>query len=149
MGKFRTLVHDLPVLPARVRLTSGQEKILATSNRPIPDPLSVNLLVDTGSGRSTLLPMVIAQLNPIARGSARVATSLAVAETNLFWIRLEFPNTPLESIPELAVARLSLPATLGSIHGVIGRDLLKRWEYFLYEGRRGRITIRDRPGLFW
>ena len=149
MGKFRTLVHDLPVLPARVRLTSGQEKILATSNRPIPDPLSVNLLVDTGSSRSTLLPIVIAQLNPIARGSARVATSLAVAETNLIWIRLEFPNTPLEPIPELAVARLSLPATLGSIHGVIGRDLLKCWEYFLYEGRRGRITIRDRPGLFW
>ncbi len=149
MGKFRTLVHDLPVLPARVRLTSGQEKILTTSNRPIPDPLSVNLLVDTGSGRSTLLPIVIAQLNPIARGSARVATSLAVAETNLFWIRLEFPNTQLEPIPELAVARLSLPATLGSIQGVIGRDLLKRWEYFLYEGRRGRMSIRDRPGLFW
>jgi len=149
MGKFRTLVHDLPVLPARVRLTSGQEKILTTSNRPIPDPLSVNLLVDTGSGRSTLLPIVIAQLNPIARGSARVATSLAVAETNLFWIRLEFPNTQLDPIPELAVARLSLPATLGSIQGVIGRDLLKRWEYFLYEGRRGRMSIRDRPGLFW
>jgi hypothetical protein len=149
MGKFRILAPSLPVVPARVGLTSGQEKILAISNRPIPDPLPVNLLVDTGSGRSTLLPTLIARLNPMARGVARVATSLAVAETNLFWVRLEFPDTKLEPIAELAVARLSLPVTLGSIHGVIGRDLLKRWEYFLYEGRRGRVTIRDKPGLFW
>jgi hypothetical protein len=149
MGKFRTSVDDLPVLPAQVRLTSGQEKILTLSNRPVPSPQPVNLLVDTGSGRSTLLPSVIAKLNPISRGVTRVATSLAVAEANLFWVRLEFPDTNLEPIGELAVARLSLPASLGSIHGVIGRDLLRRWEYFFYEGRRGQMTIRDRPGFFW
>ena len=149
MGKFRTPIYDLPVIPAHVKLTSGQEKVLTLSNRPVPNPLPVNLLVDTGSGRSTLLPELIAQLNPISRGITRVATSLAVAETNLFWVRLEFPSTRLEPIPELAVARLSLPATLRSIHGVIGRDLLRRWEYFLYEGRRGQMTIRDRRGLFW
>jgi len=149
MGKFRTRIDDLPVIPALVRLTHGQEKIFALTNRPIPNPQPVNLLVDTGSGRSTLLPSVIAKLNPLSRGIARVSTSLAVAETNLFWVRLEFPATNLEPISELAVARLSLPATLGSIHGVIGRDLLRRWEYFSYEGRRGQMTIRDRPGLFW
>src|SRR5260370_33978455 len=149
MGKFRTLVQDLPVLPAHVKLTSGQEKVLTLSNRPLPNPQPVNLLVDTGSGRSTLLPSVIAKLGPISRGIVRVATSLAFAETNLFWVRLEFPDTNLEPIPELAVARLSLPVSIGPIHGVIGRDLLRRWEYFFYEGRLGQMTIRDRRGLFW
>jgi hypothetical protein len=31
---------------------------------------------------------------------------------------------------------------------VIGSDLLRQMESFTYEGRRGRYTLRDTPGLF-
>ncbi len=70
------------------------------------------------------------------------------AETGLYWVRLDFPGTALTSLSEIVVARLPLPPSLVGFHGVIGRDLLGRWESFFYEGRRGRFTIRDRPP-FW
>jgi hypothetical protein len=67
-------------------------------------------------------------------------------ETVLFWVRLEFPDSSLAAIPQIAVARLPMPPSLRDYHGVIGRDLLGRWESFNYEGRRRRFTIRDSPG---
>jgi hypothetical protein len=143
MGKYSTAVADHLVLPAHVLLTRGQEQLLRLAGRTIPAFAPVRLVIDTGSKRSTLLPSIVAHLNPPARGRARVETSLASAETNLYWVRLEFPGTALAAIPELAVARLALPASLASFHGVIGRDLLCRWEYVFIEGRRGRLTIRD------
>jgi hypothetical protein len=60
-----------------------------------------------------------------------------------FWVRLEFPGTALKPVPELAVARLALPRSLQTFHGVIGRDLLSQCEYLLYEGRRRRFSLRD------
>jgi hypothetical protein len=75
-----------------------------------------------------------------------VETSVGSTETPLYWVRLEFPDTGLAPVTEVAVARLALPPSLQAFHGVIGRDLLRRWAYFLYQGRRGRFTIRDTPG---
>lgn len=54
-------------------------------------------------------------------------------------------ETGLGAIPELLVARLGLPSSLPAFHGVIGRDVLRRREYFRYEGRRQRLIIRDKP----
>src|SRR5262249_2533965 len=128
---------------ARVLLTRGQEHARHLVGRAIPAPVSVHLLIDTGSRRSTLLPSVIAHLNPQEQDVVRLETSLAVAETRLYWVRLEFPGTALASVPELVVARAPLPPSLQAFHGVIGRDLLYRWESFLLQGRRGRLTNRD------
>jgi hypothetical protein len=114
--------------------------------QPVAAAVPVRLIIDTGSRRSTLLPSVIAPLNPAIQGTARVETSLASGAANLYWVRLEFPDTRLAPIPELAVARLALPPSLSAFHGLIGRDLLSCWEYFLYAGRRERFSIRDTPG---
>jgi len=43
---------------------------------------------------------------------------------------------------------LVLPTSLRSFDGVVGRDLLGQWEYFLYRGRRsGSAFATDRVGL--
>jgi hypothetical protein len=74
---------------------------------------------------------------------------LAADEANLHWVRRAFPGTSLQDVAELSVARLPLPPSLQGFHGLIGRDLLRRWDSFIYEGRRRRLTIRDTPaGLF-
>jgi hypothetical protein len=146
MGKYVASVRGPLALPARVLLTTGQEAIARQIGRAAPTAVPVRFLIDTGSGRSTLLPSIIADLNPISRGAVRIETSLGVGESNLYWIRLEFPGARLAPIPELAVARLALPASLRAFHGLIGRDLLERWDFVLFEGRRGRLTIRDKPG---
>src|SRR5437879_2207649 len=146
MARYTASVHDRLILPAQVCLTRGQEQVFRVMRRAVPTAVSVQLLIDTGSARCTLLPSVIARLNPDPLGVARLETSLAATETSLFWVRLELPLAGLAAIPELAEARVPLPPSLSSFHGVIGRDLLRRWEFFHYQGRRGWLTIRDTPG---
>jgi hypothetical protein len=77
-----------------------------------------------------------------------VITPLASVETELFWVCLEFPGTGLPSFPEFPVARLPMPPRLAQFHGLLGRDLLRQFASFEYEGRHGRYTLRDSPGLF-
>jgi len=61
---------------------------------------------------------------------------------------LEFPEAGFVPFPEVLVARLPMPAALRQFHGLLGRDLLRRFESFEYEGRRGCYSLRDRPGVF-
>jgi hypothetical protein len=148
MGKFTSAVEGPLLIAAEALLTRGQEHVLRLLGRPVPAPVPVRLVIDTGSKRSSLAPSVIDRLQPAVQGGTRVETALASGRTNLFWVRLEFPGTSLAAVEELMVASLGLPPALRSFHGVIGRDLLSRWECFRYEGRLGRFTIRDtRPSL--
>jgi hypothetical protein len=145
MGKYSATVEDHLILPARAMQTPGQERVYGLLRRPVPPPVLVRLLIDTGSKRSTLIPGVVRHLSLGPAGSVRIETSLANVEAGLFWVRLEFPDSSLASIPEFAVARISLPPSLAVYHGIVGRDLLRRWESLFFEGRRGRFTLRDTP----
>jgi len=60
---------------------------------------------------------------------------------------LAFPATGLASFDPVRVASLAMPPNLAQFHGLLGRDLLQRLDEFKYEGRRGRYTLRDTPGL--
>ena len=149
MGKYVAVVRDRLVLPARVSLTHGREQSLRSLGQRPSNPISIRLVIDTGSGRSTLLPSVLAQLSPVRSRTITMATALGTIAADMYWVRLEFPDASLTPIAELAVARAPLPLSVQDCHGVLGRDVLRRWESFLYEGRRGRITIRDtRAGWF-
>jgi hypothetical protein len=145
MGKYSATVADHLILPARALQTMGQQRLFDVAGQPIPTSVAVRFLIDTGSKRTTLIPGLIAHLRPALAGDVRVETSLGIGETTLFWVRLEFPGTSLAPIPEVAVARLSLPLSLSTFHGVLGRDMLRRWDSLHFEGRLGRFTVRDRP----
>jgi hypothetical protein len=148
MGKYSAAVVDHLVFPARVRLTPGRERFLALSGQGLPDPVPIRLLIDTGSKRTTLIPGIVHHLQPMPGSRARVITPFATTATALFWVALEFPGTGMAPLTEVLVARLPMPPALRPFHGLLGRDLLHLWEAFLYEGRRGRYTLRDTPGLF-
>jgi hypothetical protein len=149
MARYRAQVDDRLILPAQVCLIREQEQWLRMLRRTVPAAVPVQLLIDTGSARCSLLPSVLARLDPEPSEVTRLQTSLAAAEVSLFRVRLEFPRTGLAAFPEFVVARVPLPSSLSSYHGVIGRDLLRRWESFCYQGRRGRFTIRDTPSWPW
>ena len=148
MGKFTAAVEDHLVLEARVRLPPGDERMLASLGRPVPRPVSIRLLIDTGARRTTLIPGIVRHLNPRPRGEARIVTPLASIEASLHWVCLEFPGTRLPAFPELLVARLPMPHRLAQFHGLLGRDLLRQFASFEYEGQRGCYTLRDSSGLF-
>jgi len=147
MGKYTAAVVDHLALPALVKPTQGQEHFSRLAGHDVPAPVSVRLLIDTGSKRTTLIPGILRHLQPPAGTEAQVVTPLAVGDVALYWVRLEFPAAGLAPVPEVLVARLSMPPGLSQFHGLLGRDLLRYWESFLYEGRRGRYTLRDEPGL--
>lgn len=146
MGKYTADAYDHLVLPAHVLLTHGQEQARRLLGRSVPPSVAVNLLIDTGSRRSTLRPAVVTQLELEVIGTVRVETGVAAVETRLHWIRLEFPHTALAAIAELAVARMPLRPSLQPFDGLIGRGHLRRWDAFVYRGRRGQFSIRDTPG---
>jgi hypothetical protein len=148
MGKYRAPVEDLLILPARAELPAGWQHFLRQAGQPIPEPVALRLVIDTGSKRTTLIPGIIRQLQLPTGRPVHVATALNAGTARLFWVRLYFPEAGLAPFELVQIARLAMPAQLAQFHGVLGRDLLRRLESFEYEGRRGRYTLRDTPGLF-
>lgn len=114
----------------------------------MPPGVTVRLAIDTGSGRTSLIPSALNPLKAQPREAVQMMTSMGSALVTLYWVRLEFPDTDLLPIPLLAVTRLSLPPNMAGFHGVLGRDVLSHWESFHWRGRRGRLTIRDVPRWF-
>lgn len=137
MGTFATQVDDHWIMPADVSQVLGQQHEFRVLGRPVPQPVPVQLIVDSGSKRTSLVPEVIRQLQPVVAGRVRVETSLAVGESQLFWIRFEFPTSSLKPIAQVAVARLALPRTLAGFDGIIGRDVLRQWDWVLFRGGAG------------
>jgi hypothetical protein len=143
MGLLKAEVTDHQIITAKVSLTLEQEQSHRQLGLAIPDPVTVTLLVDTGSKRTSLVPGIIRHLDPIKQSNVRVESSTGSVQSSLYWVSLAFPGSNLKPIEHLSIASLPLPVTLANYHGLIGRDLLLAWEYFFLEGRRRRITIRD------
>jgi hypothetical protein len=95
-----------------------------------------------------LIPGIVDHLRPWAGGEARVVTASHPVDTDLVWVCMEFPHAGFASFTEVLVARLPMPPALSQFHGLLGRDLLRRLDEFSYQGRRGRYSLRDRPGPF-
>ena len=123
MGLFRAAVQDRLMLPARALLLPEDEEVFRLLGRPVPPAIAVRLLIDTGAKRSSMIPPILDRLAPTTAGRATVETSFTSAQTELYWIRLEFPGSSLALVPNLAVARLPLPPSLHGFHGAeTGRD---------------------------
>src|SRR5260370_17011116 len=103
MGRYRSAVQDRLILPAQVLLTLETQQLFRLLERPMPQPAAVRLIIDTGSRRSSLVPSVLDRLKPPPFKIARVETSLAAVETELFSVRLAFPPISLAPLADLAI----------------------------------------------
>jgi hypothetical protein len=150
MGRYTAAVRDHLILPALVSLPAGEERLRRGAGQRVPAPVSLRLLIDTGSRRTTLIPGVVRHLDPPAGVEVELVTPLASVAATLYWVRLAFPEAGLAPFDPVQVARLPMPAQLSQFHGLLGRDLLGRLELFEYHGRRGYYSLRDAPGwLGW
>ncbi len=148
MGKHIAAVEDHLILPATVRLPDGEGLLRQRAGRRVPSAVPVRLLIDTWSKRTTLIPGIVRHLDPRPGSDVRVAAALYTGMARLFWVRFDFPEAGLAPFELVQVARLAMPPDLARFHGLLGRDLLQRLHEFNYQGRRGRYTLRDTPGLF-
>jgi hypothetical protein len=147
MARYTAAVSDLLILPAVASLTRGTSHLLRQRGDRVPSPVPVQLLIDTGSKRTTLIPGIIRHVDPPGGADVRAVTPTAAVGASLFWVRLDFPQAGLAPIEHVQVARLPMPSDLARFHGLLGRDLLQRLASFDWEGQRGRYTLRDTPGL--
>jgi hypothetical protein len=147
MGTFLAPVADHLILPARVCLVEGDEHSRRQAGAGVPAPISLRMLIDTGASRTTLIPGVIRHLAPQEGPDVHLNTPSGRHDVTLYWVRLDFPEAGLTSCEHVQVVSLAMPPALAQFHGLIGRDLLRTWDEFRYQGRRGRYLIRDAPGL--
>jgi hypothetical protein len=148
MGKFSASVDDHLILPAVIGLPPGHDILLRRVGQLMPAPVPIRFLIDTGSKRTTLIPGVVRHLNPLGGNDVQVVAPAATLTASLYWVRIDFPATTLAPFEYVQVARVPMPPQLAQFHGLLGRDLLRRWASLEYEGLDSRYTLRDRPGLF-
>jgi hypothetical protein len=148
MGTFQARVDDHLILPARVRLPAGDEHFLRHRGQSVPAAVTIRLLIDTGATRSTLSPGILRHLDPTAGHDVHVNTPSEPITSALYWVCLDFPGTRLTGFNHVQVARLEMPRALRHLDGLLGRDVLRIWDEFRYQGRRGRYVIHETPGLF-
>jgi hypothetical protein len=130
-------------LPVMIGLCSSDMKALQAAGSPVPRPLVVNGLIDTGSNCCCISARVSSLLGifPIRQGSAQTAGGTVLV--NLYKVSLFIPK-PGSTTEFLAVgdswtvSELS-PAATG-IEALVGRDLLAQVLLFL-NGPRNEFAL--------
>jgi hypothetical protein len=146
MGSYRGHVPDLLLVPASVSRPSPDPVVEKKGNPDAADVL-VSLMLDTGAKYCSVTPEIIQQLGLPFLRPARVSTHIGQGAANLYVASLAFPASSLAALPTVIVAGLAMPPHLAGCHGVIGRDVLRRWETF-YSGPRERLTVRDHRSVW-
>ena len=99
--------------------------------------LKVLALIDTGASTTAISQKVVAQLNLVSRGTAKVYTSAKSTEIrNEYDISLEFDTNVYLEVLRALEANLQDH----SINCIIGRDVLA-FGVFIYDGPRKRFIL--------
>lgn len=125
-----------PVLGVRIGIPRYVEEEARLQDRRTADPVEVDALVDTGSGRSIIHPEIARRLELTAVGSVQIDTP---SSTDLpafeHWVRFWFdPTTSVE------VKVLEAPLPVARIRALLGRDVLAQGR-FDYDGVRGEFSL--------
>jgi len=109
-------------------------------NLPVPNPITIPALVDTGASHLALDNKVIQPLNLSKRGTTTCDTAAGRRIANVYAVSLAFPGTSLQSYPLLRATEVSL--TNQPFKCLIGRETMKNW-HLHYNGQSGSISISD------
>lgn len=134
-----TLQNDGPVLEVEILLSKDYENTYKQANKPIPAPVKVNALVDTGASGCVIRKDIPEKLGVRPIGTARVSTSATIGhEAYVYWLRLII-RTESETITYTGQFT-ALPLERQNISVLIGRDFL-RHGIFVYTGTANQFTL--------
>lgn len=133
-----------PVLTAVVAASQARAAALKAAGQPIPTPVPIRALIDTGASCTCVDPSVLKTLNLTPTGSVSVNTPSTGASPHTadqYDVALVIPpanGTPLvfQTIPVVASELLAAQG----YHALIGRDILDRC-LFAYNGDAGLFTL--------
>jgi hypothetical protein len=130
---------------AAVTVSAARSTALQTANQPIPVPVRIRGLIDTGASCTCVDPSVLTSLQLTATGTVDVATPSTGATPHVasqYDVGIVIPGGPSDTpliIPAVPVVSMELLAAQG-FHALIGRDILDRC-ILHYNGALRAFTI--------
>ncbi len=141
MPSFTSQVPDLrkvgPVCQVRIGVSGPTQELFKQQGKPVPSPVEIMALIDTGASGTAVKPEVIRQLQLVARGVAQIATPSSSAHPcDVYDVSLTFPNGVM--IPLITV--MEVPLEGQRIQGLIGRDVLANG-ILIYSGYTNTFSL--------
>jgi hypothetical protein len=133
------------LLQAIAAVSFSRTEALRAAGQPIPNPVPIMGLVDTGASCTSIDPSVLSALNLTPTGSVLVhtpSTGTTPHDAEQFDIALVIPATPgalplgFGTIPVISSELLAM----GGFHALIGRDILDRC-LLVYDGAAKLFTL--------
>ncbi len=136
---------DGPILDAVVAVSAARAMALDAAGVPMPSPVPIRALVDTGASCTCVDPSVLAALELTPTGSVRINTPTTgnqPVDRDQYDVGLMIPGATRDAHPLL---RLTVPVVATDLlpHGIqalIGRDILAEC-LLTYNGTMGWFTL--------
>jgi hypothetical protein len=141
MPSFTLGLTDLqntgPILEIQVTVSRDLANVLKAGNIPVPDPIKVMAMIDTGASSSVVNPEVIRNLGISPTGRVKINTpSDCGVDCNQYKLAFAFPNgVVMESSDVIEAPLVGQP-----VQCLLGRDIL-RHGVLIYNGYMQQITF--------
>lgn len=135
---FLEFIRRGPCTSIEIHVANALATQLQANGLPTPNPISGFALIDTGASISGIDEAHANALGLTPVNSAQVSTPGGVVTQNVYAVKLEFPGTPLPSIPSLFVTGSQLRNQ--GIDVLLGRDYLAD-KVLIYNGQMRLYTI--------
>ncbi|MBL8230603.1 MAG: aspartyl protease family protein [Bryobacterales bacterium] len=131
-----------PVVDVVISVSSARREALIAANMPVPQPVPIRALVDTGASGTCIDAGVMRSLQLSPTGAIPIHTPSTGGQphqANTFDINLTLCH------PQLTMTKQNIPVTeahlaVQGIHGLIGRDVLRSC-LFVYDGQGGVFAL--------
>jgi hypothetical protein len=128
------------IINVEIGIDLSTAEALRAFAQPIPNPISCQALIDTGSSILAIDQSIAQSLNLVKRGIYFAHTANGQRQCNLFAVALSFPATNLKSYNVIQASEVDLSAQ--PFKCLIGRDVLSKW-HLHYNGESGAVSVAD------
>jgi hypothetical protein len=139
------ILTEGPVIDVMVGVSQPRWRLLQENNLPVPKPVTVRALIDTGASISGFSPRVFTDLGVSPVGKITIYTPSTSPdlphECNLYDVILCLvANGRLNQFPGLRVIEADCWHPDEGVEALLGRDILKEC-FFQYLGPDGKFTL--------
>lgn len=128
------------VLNVLIGVDRWTAEALRAQSKPVPNPVPVQALVDTGASNLAVDRSIVQSLSLARRGLANCQTPAGCRLSNIHAVSLAIPGTNLQSYDMLRAVEVDL--TNQRFKCLIGRETMANW-HFHYNGQSGTVSISD------
>jgi len=128
------------VLNISIEVDRWTAEALRAQSLPVPNPVAVPAMVDTGASHLGLDTSIVRSLNLARRGVTICDTAAGRRLANMYAVSLSFPGTTLMRYDMLRAVEVNLANQ--PFKCLIGRETMSNW-HIHYNGQSGAISISD------